>query len=102
MNANENLKMVRNAFWNIQKAIKNGNKGVTRNDSVVSSWKVITDFFSINRNDESAWFNVFGKYTGFAKNWICFHRIQHLRGYRYLFRKVDESLIDVYDKLYNG
>lgn len=100
MNAKENLKEISDAFWNIQNAIKNGNKGVTSNDSVVSSWKIITDFFSINRHDDSAWTNVFGKYTDFAKNWICYHRIQHLKGYNYFFKKVNENLIDVYDKLY--
>lgn len=90
-----NLAIVSDAFWNIYNNVKasfaGGAKGIVKDSSVVSSWKVIFDFFSINDYD-IAYANVFSKYASFAQDWIRHHKIQYLNGYKYRFVKVDENI----------
>ena len=97
-----NLAPVCDAFWNIYNNVKasfaGGAKGIIKDSSVVSSWKVLFDFFGIN-DDDVAYANVFGKYASFAQGWIRHHKIQHLNGYKYRFVKVDEN---IFANLYCG
>lgn len=90
-----NLSPVREAFWNIYGNVKQsftcGAKGIIKDSSVVSSWKVLFNFFSIN-NEEAAYINVFGKYASFAQDWISHHKIQYLKDYKYRFVKVNENI----------